>query len=204
MKNRLNKICGLVVKFSGAGLILLASSYSASTFAADYPEAGNFSDGSKVWAENCNRCHNMRGPKELRDDQWISTAYHMRIRAGLTGQETRDVITFLQASNTKTVAAGATQVVAKLSKGATGEETYEKTCIACHGADGKGAFPGTPNLTDSSGALSKSDDVLINHITNGFQSPGSPMAMPPKGGNPNLTTKDIAAVLKHIRETFGK
>ncbi len=204
MKNRLNKICGQIAKFSGAGLILLASSYSASTFAADYPEAGNFSDGSKVWAENCNRCHNMRGPKELRDDQWISTAFHMRIRAGLTGQEMRDVITFLQASNTKTVAAGSTHVVAKLSKGVTGKGTYEKTCIACHAADGKGAFPGTPNFTDPAGALSKSDDVLINHITNGFQGPGSPMAMPPKGGNPSLTAKDVKAVLKHIRETFGK
>jgi len=204
MKNRINKICGQAVKLSGAGLVLLVASYSTSAFSADYPEAGNFSNGSKVWAENCGRCHNIRGPKELRDDQWISTAYHMRIRAGLTGQETRDVITFLQASNTKTVAAGSTHVVAKLSKGATGKETYDKTCIACHGADGKGAFPGTPNFTDPAAALSKSDDVLINHITNGFQSPGSPMAMPPKGGNPNLTAKDIKAVLKHIRDTFGK
>ncbi len=204
MKNRANKIYEQVLKFSGAGLVLLASSYSASILAADYPEAGNFSDGSKVWAENCNRCHNMRGPKELRDDQWISTAYHMRIRAGLTGQETRDVITFLQASNTKTVAAGSTQVVAATSKGATGEETYKKTCVACHSANGKGAFPGTPDFTDSSGALSKTDDVLIDHIANGFQSPGSPMAMPPKGGNPNLTATDVEAVLKHIRETFGK
>jgi len=204
MKNRANKIYERVFKFSSAGLILLASSYSASIFAADYPEAGNFSDGSKVWAENCNRCHNMRGPKELRDDQWITTAFHMRIRAGLTGQEVRDVITFLQASNTKTVAAGATQVVAATSKGETGEETYKKTCVACHGGDGKGAFPGTPNFTSSTGALSKSDDVLINHITNGFQSSGSPMAMPPKGGNPNLDESAIKAVLVYIRETFGK
>lgn len=204
MRNKINKIRGQLVKLSSAGLILLASSYSASSFAADYPEAGNFSEGSKVWAENCNRCHNMRGPKELRDDQWITTAFHMRIRAGLTGQEMRDVITFLQGSNTKTVAAGSTHVVAKLSKGTTGKETYEKTCIACHAADGKGAFPGTPDFTDSAGALSKSDDVLINHITNGFQSAGSPMAMPPKGGNPSLTEKDIKAVLKHIREAFSQ
>ncbi|VAW51440.1 hypothetical protein MNBD_GAMMA06-896 [hydrothermal vent metagenome] len=204
MKNTINTICGQTIKCGSAGLILLASSFSASTFAADYPEAGNFSDGSKVWAENCNRCHNMRGPKELRDDQWISTAYHMRIRAGLTGQETRDVITFLQASNTKTVAAGSTHIVAATSKGATGKETYKKTCVACHSANGKGAFPGTPDFTDSSGALSKSDDTLINHITNGFQSSGSPMAMPPKGGNPNLSETDIEAVLKYIRETFGK
>jgi cytochrome c5 len=204
MKNTVNTICEKIFKFSAAGLMLLTVAYSTSTMAADYPPAGNFSDGSKVWAQNCNRCHNMRGPKELRDDQWISTAYHMRIRAGLTGQETRDVITFLQASNTKTVAAGAIQVVAATSKGETGEETYKKTCVACHAADGKGAFPGTPNFGDSSGALSKSDDVLINHITNGFQSPGSPMAMPPKGGNPNLDESAIKAVLVYIREAFGK
>ena len=172
--------------------------------AADFPEAGNFSDGSKVWADNCNRCHNMRGPKELRDDQWITTAFHMRLRAGLTGQETRDVITFLQASNTKSVASGSTQIAAVISKGATGKETYDKTCIACHGGDGKGAFPGTPDFSNSDGALSKSDEVLVDHIINGFQSPGSPMAMPPKGGNPNLSTADVAAVLKYIHETFGK
>ena len=167
-------------------------------------QAGNFSEGSKVWAENCNRCHNMRGPKELRDDQWISSAFHMRVRAGLTGQETRDIITFLQASNTKSVASGSTQVAALISKGVTAKETYDKTCIACHGGDGKGAFPGVPDFTSSDGALSKLDEVLVDHIINGFQSPGSPMAMPPKGGNPNLSTTDISVVLKYIRETFGK
>jgi len=184
---------------------LLASGGLVTTAqAADFPEAGNFSEGSKVWADNCNRCHNMRGPKELRDDQWISTAFHMRVRAGLTGQETRDIITFLQASNTKSVASGSTQVAAVISKGGTAKETYDKTCIACHGGDGKGAFPGTPNFTSSDGVLSKSDSVLIDHITNGFQSEGSPMAMPPKGGNPNLDDSGIKAVLSYIRETFGK
>ena len=44
------------------------------------------------------------------------------------------------------------------------------------------SFPGTPDFTSSDGALSKSDSVLIDHISNGFQSEGSPMAMPPKAG----------------------
>lgn len=187
----------------GLAIIALALSTSVA-WSADYPPAGNFSSGSKIWAENCNRCHNMRGPKELRDDQWISTVFHMRIRGGLTGLEARDVITFLQASNTKTVASGSTQVVAAISKGTTGKETYKKTCIACHGAGGEGAFPGIPDFTSSSGPLSKSDNVLIANITNGFQSSESPMAMPPKGGNPNLNASDISSVLKYIRETFGK
>jgi len=204
MKNRNNKISNQALKLGSVSLLLLAAAYSGSSLAADFPEAGNFSNGSKVWADNCNRCHNMRGPKELRDDQWITTAFHMRIRAGLSGQETRDVITFLQASNTKSVASGSTHVAAALGKGSTGKETFEKTCVACHGADGAGAFPGTPDFTDRSGALSKSDSVLIDHITNGFQSEGSPMAMPPKGGNPNLSATDVSEVLKYIRETFGQ
>lgn len=67
--------------------------------AANFPEAGDFARGSQAWADNCNRCHHMRSAPELRDDQWITTVFHMRIRAGLTGQETRDIITFLQTSN---------------------------------------------------------------------------------------------------------
>jgi len=196
-----NKTARFLVLFTP---LVLTSASLIPAQAADFPQAGNFSNGSKVWAENCNRCHNMRGPKELRDDQWISTSFHMRVRAGLTGQETRDIITFMQASNTKSVASGSTQIAAVISKGATAKETYDKTCVACHGSDGKGAFPGTPNFTLSDGALSKSDNVLIDHITNGFQSENSPMAMPPKGGNPNLDEKSIRDVLSYIKATFNK
>ncbi len=41
----------------------------------------------------------MRDPKEFRDDLWRPIVYHMRVRGGLTGQETRDILEFLQASN---------------------------------------------------------------------------------------------------------
>lgn len=37
----------------------------------------------------------------------------------------------------------------------------------------------------------------------GFQTPGSPMAMPAMGGNPNLTAADVRSVLGYLRETFG-
>lgn len=61
--------------------------------------AGDVGRGAKAWADNCTRCHNVRDPQELRDDQWKTSIFHMRIRAGLTGQETRDIITFMQNSN---------------------------------------------------------------------------------------------------------
>jgi len=52
--------------------------------------------------------------------------------------------------------------------------------------------------------LAKADNVLLQNVMNGFQSSGSPMAMPPKGGNPALNEADIKAVLKYMRKTFGK
>ena len=86
---------------------------------------------------------------------------------------------------------------------ATGKAVYSQTCVACHGANGKGAIPGVADLTDKNGSLSKTDAELIKNITEGFQSPGSFMAMPPKGGNPGLTEADIAAVLAYVRSVFG-
>jgi cytochrome c5 len=84
-----------------------------------------------------------------------------------------------------------------------GQAVYEQACIACHGAGGEGALPGVPDLTGPTGPLSKPDGVLMDHMINGFQGPGSPMAMPPKGGNPSLTREDIEQVLRYMRETFG-
>jgi len=86
---------GLASLFIVIGLSFLNVSFAEK--AAD--TKGDFARGAKSWVDNCTRCHNVRDPKELRDDQWITTTFHMRMRAGLTGQEVRDIIKFLQASN---------------------------------------------------------------------------------------------------------
>jgi len=185
-------------------LIAAATTINAET----YPEPGNFAKGAQSWADNCSRCHNMRDPKDLRDDQWITTVFHMRIRAGLTGQQTRDILTFLQQSNNnttpvkiKTVSVAQENVV---SSGLTGEQIYAQTCIACHGGNGTGMVPGAPNFPSKNSPLSKSDDELVKNITNGYQTPGSPMAMPAKGGNAKLNAEDIRNVLSYIRSKFGQ
>ncbi len=85
-----------------------------------------------------------------------------------------------------------------------GKAVYSQTCIACHGANGKGAIPGTPDFTAADGPLSKTDDILLKHVIEGFQAPGSPMAMPAKGGNPSLTEADVKAVLAYLHAEFGK
>lgn len=85
---------------------------------------------------------------------------------------------------------------------AGGKALYEASCIACHGAKARGAIPGVPDLAKG-GRLSKPDAELVANILNGFQSKGSPMAMPPKGGNPNLTAADAQALVTYMRILTG-
>jgi cytochrome c5 len=83
------------------------------------------------------------------------------------------------------------------------EALYGRTCIACHGANGKGAVPGVPDLTSAKGPLAvKSNAELVKSVLNGLQSPRSPIAMPPKGGNPTLTDSDALALVEYMRERF--
>lgn len=96
MKSLLNKVIYLL----GPLLLVSLSGLSGTVYAEESDEKkGDFVRGAKSWSDNCMRCHHIRDPKELRDDQWITTTFHMRIRAGLTGQQVRDIIAFLQRSN---------------------------------------------------------------------------------------------------------
>ena len=78
------------------------------------------------------------------------------------------------------------------------------TCFACHGADGKGMVPGTPNLLGEKSPLLQDSSLLKERILKGYQSKGSLMAMPPKGGNPALTEKEIDDVIVFMKATFLK
>lgn len=189
-----------------AGFLLLAGTFTTwSVNAVDFPEPGDFQAGAKTWADNCGRCHNIRGARELRDDQWTTTVFHMRVRAGLTGQETRDVLTFLQGSNSPAPRAQKASLAADSGPGTgrSGQDIYGETCVACHGPGGTGNVPGAPDFTRSGGVFAKPDGELVRNMMSGFQSPGSPMAMPPKGGNPALNETDIRAVLAYMRKAFG-
>jgi mono/diheme cytochrome c family protein len=86
---------------------------------------------------------------------------------------------------------------------AAGKAVYTQTCIACHGANGKGTIPGVTDFTGKESPLSKSEAALVKNISEGFQSPGSFMAMPAMGGNPALTEADVRAVLAYLRAEFG-
>ena len=58
-----------------------------------------FIRGAKAWTDQCERCHNLRDPKEFTDDIWDVSVNHMRIRANIPAQVARDIKAFLKASN---------------------------------------------------------------------------------------------------------
>jgi hypothetical protein len=43
---------------------------------------------------------------------------------------------------------------------------------------------------------------IARHDLGGAKGPDSPMAMPPKGGNPGLTERDLATLVDYMRSTF--
>jgi len=56
-------------------------------------------DGSRLWAQNCVRCHNSRSPTEYSDSQWDVIMLHMRVRAGLAANDARLIREFLRSAN---------------------------------------------------------------------------------------------------------
>ena len=61
--------------------------------------AAPVAEGARVYGDMCGRCHNPRSPLEHTDRQWVSIVNHMRVRANLTGDQTRAVLAFLQSTN---------------------------------------------------------------------------------------------------------
>jgi mono/diheme cytochrome c family protein len=62
-------------------------------------EEGDGPNAAKLWAQNCSRCHNLRPAVTYSDAQWDVIAHHMRIRAFLTGKESRAIVQFLKEAN---------------------------------------------------------------------------------------------------------
>ena len=83
-----------------------------------------------------------------------------------------------------------------------GQEKYEETCIACHGENGKPTIPGLPDFTSRTGPLKKGNSALFKSVMEGVDRPGADMAMPPLGGNPDLTEDDVRDILSYMRKTF--
>ena len=81
-----------------------------------------------------------------------------------------------------------------------GAAVYQRSCVACHAADGKGNGGMTgANLADDETRLGKSNGELIHAITNGILDKTPPM--PPQQGI--LSEQEIKDALAYVRHQFG-
>lgn len=106
--NKLTKIIsnwvglpGVIIGFSLVAVILIVISCSAdkqpgTTAGAGASNGHTEKGGSQLWAENCQRCHNMRSPSGYNDAQWEDVMMHMRVRANLTPEENKKILEFLK------------------------------------------------------------------------------------------------------------
>jgi len=186
-------------------LLLSVTSARAQLFPVDPNEVPDLKNGARVWAQACVRCHNLRQPSELSRYDWKVSMTHMRVRAGLTGKDARDITAFILAASAGSPAVSSTSGRNSITGGVglSGVEIYDLSCVGCHGDDGMGTMTGVPDFTKAGGVLSQHADTLFKKTRDGFQTPGNPMAMPPRGGNSDLSDDDLKSVLHYIRERFG-
>lgn len=92
---------------------------------------------------------------------------------------------------------------------AKGRQVYDTYCALCHGPTGKGDGPGAAALEPKPRDLSsaelmqgKTDENLVNVITNGGAAAGLSAAMPPWNGV--ISAEDIQNVVAHIRQNLCK
>ena len=105
-------------------------------------------DGAMVYAANCNRCHEYRSPVEFNGPQWSIITTHMRVIAGLPGDETRAVYRFLKAQRDPPLAAVASALPAAEAAANDVERgkalVQERGCLGCHVVEGRGGAMGPP------------------------------------------------------------
>ena len=74
---------------------LLTLTLTLTTLQAKETYQPDIAKGAKVWVDVCMRCHNLRQPADLSTRAWKYSMNHMRIRAGLTGDEAQDILAFI-------------------------------------------------------------------------------------------------------------
>ena len=104
--------------------------------------------------------------------------------------------------------AGSTTVAAAGTAQTSGAEIYQR-CVSCHQANGEGTTGTFPPLAGSEYATAANVDVPINILLRGMQGPVTVKGvtynglMPPYGLGIEMTDEEVAAVLTHVRSSWG-
>ena len=134
-------------------VLLIGAPFATLATAAD--EVPNFARGASLYSANCGRCHNARGPSEYSDGTWPLVVTHMRVIAGLPGDQAREIEAFLRASNNPPVRVAARKAP---SKKLSGEQLLQQYgCRGCHKIAGDGGTIG-PSLK---GVFERRDEAWV-------------------------------------------
>lgn len=104
--------------------------------------------------------------------------------------------------------AAATTVAVAGTPQAMGAEIYQR-CVSCHQANGEGITGTFPPLAGSEYATASNVDVPIHILLRGLQGPVTVKGvsynglMPPYGLGIEMTDEEVAAVLTHVRSSWG-
>ena len=84
-----------------------------------------------------------------------------------------------------------------------GKKVYDKVCMACHAADGKGNGGITGgNFVGEPERLNQDNALLIKQILEGKKTPGKTVFMPPQ--KTILSEQEVKDALSFVRQSFGK
>ncbi len=153
--------------------------------------------GASLYSNNCGRCHNLRAPNELGDQQWSIVMSHMRALAGLPGDQARDMQAFLYRSNNPIlyslpdVGTGPSDV-----SNIPGAQLLESNaCRGCHmiGGQGGSVAPVLDTVFD------RRDEKWIREQIKNPRGHNPLTVMPAMG----LSDAEVSAVLEELRSLHG-
>ena len=98
------KMCATAAALALMGFVLVGCSTPSDAGKSDSASATQKSaaagpNGAAMWVQNCGHCHNIRSPDSYSDAQWEVAMLHMRLRANLTADEHRRILTFLKSAH---------------------------------------------------------------------------------------------------------
>src|SRR5574341_1363032 len=151
----------------------------------------------------CSKCHNLDRAFNRRrtEHEWKILVKRMSVRhrSWINDDEAQFIGDYLakvfgvKEEVRPAVAAAVRPVTPAPPKPIDFSELFQKNgCVFCHGEDGAGQAPGTPDWTDPEWQQSHTDEQLIATITNGKDN-----RMPKFGGT--LTEEEIRAAVKFVR-----
>jgi len=135
--------------------------------------------GQRLFLNNCAQCHgsDARGAPtfpNLADDHWMYGGEPEQIQQTITeGRHGvmppwRDTVTAAEAADIAHYVRSLSGLAHDSLKAVRGRKGFEQTCVACHGAEGKGNTAlGAPDLTANTWLYGSSEATIVETILNG-------------------------------------